>query len=367
MEYRKIKNQEVSLLGFGCMRLPMLKDGSIDEAAAFEMFDYAYQNGVNYYDTAYIYHEGESELVLGKWLKTIDCSKVCVATKLPLWDLDYPEYVNEIFEEQLNKLGVEYIDFYLLHSLRKDTWDKVKINKAIETLSVLVQQGKIKYLGFSFHGSYDLFEEVIATYPWDFCQIQVNYMDEEYQAGIKGLNLASKLGIKVVVMEPLKGGLIAKLPDEEKEILVSESNEAELALRWVAMKPGVAVILSGMSKLSDVKENTATLKEPESLNEEELSRIKEVVNSLNGKILVECTTCGYCIPCDFGVDIPGCFKYLNVGSRYNNFIAAQRSYGLNVGSKKASNCVQCGVCTVKCPQQLAIPELLQLVVEKLEN
>ena len=367
MKYRKVKDQEVSLLGFGCMRLPIDEDNSIDEKAAFQLWDYSYQNGINYFDTAFLYHDGASEVVLGKWLKTIDRSKVYVASKLPLWDLDDIVKVEEIFAEQLEKLQTDYIDFYLLHAIRKSNWQLIKELEIIALLKKYQAQGKIRNLGFSFHDSFELFEEVIKSYPWDFCQIQLNYMDINYQAGSKGAVLANELGIPLVIMEPLKGGLLAALPEKEQALLNSTHSATTMALRWLADYQGIAVILSGMNSLQDVIENIATINDWEACNELELEKIAKVAASLNANILVDCTACGYCVPCEFNVDIPGCFKYLNVGNRYDNFKVARANYEFNVAEKKASNCSECGACLDKCPQQIAIVDMLKLAVEKLEG
>ena len=367
MKYRKIGETTVSLLGFGCMRLPQLSDGNIDEAASFALWDRALQQGVTYFDTAYLYHDGASELVLGKWLKTVERSKVQIATKLPLWDIESRANAIEIFDEQLRKLDTTYIDFYLLHAIRKSNWQLIKKFGILDILKEYQSQGKIKQLGFSFHDDFSLFSEVIQAFPWDFCQIQLNYMDENYQAGAAGCNLAASLGVPIVIMEPLKGGLLASLPTAEYELLATDETAAKLAFRWLTGQAGIAVILSGMSTLSQLEENLTTFNELQALSQQEADNIKAVVDTLNSKILVPCTSCGYCLPCEFGVDIPNCFKYLNVGSRYDNFKIARTNYGFNVGDNKASNCRNCGACLAKCPQQIPIPERLQLVVEKLED
>ncbi len=367
MKYQMINEQKVSLLGFGCMRLPTNSDDSIDEKAAFELWDYAYQNGVNYFDTAYVYHEGASEVVLGKWLQSIDRESVYLASKLPLWDITDINTVEEIFVRQLEKLQTSYIDFYLLHAIRKSNWQTVLDLKVLSLLEKYKAQGKIRNIGFSFHDSFAFFEEVIRAYPWDFCQIQLNYMDVNYQAGSKGAALAHELGIPQVIMEPLKGGLLAVLPEKEKALLDSQHSAATMAFRWLADYPGIAVILSGMHRKSDVVENIATINDLPACNAREKENIAKVAASLNANILVDCTACGYCVPCASNVDIPGCFKYLNVGNRYNNFKVARTNYELNVADKRASNCTQCLACLDKCPQQIAIVAMLKLVVEKLEG
>jgi len=367
MEYRKIKDQEVSLLGFGCMRFPVKENGRIDEEAAFAMLNYAYENGVTYYDTAYNYHDGESEEVLGRWLKTIQRSSFCVATKMPLWHITNKEQIPDVFASQLEKLQVDCIDFYLMHSMNKEMWKKAQEYGLWDLLESYREAGKLRYIGFSFHDDYEVFEEIIKTYPWDFCQIQLNYMDEELQAGVKGLDLAIDMGVNVVVMEPLKGGFLAVLPEKESEMLKSESSDASTALRWLLEKGEMSTVLSGMSKLSDLQDNLNTVNNFVPLSAEEHARVNAVRKSLSEKELVACTACGYCLPCPADVNIPGCFRYLNIGNRYDNYPAARRNYGFNVGKNKASNCIDCQACVPQCPQHIDIPAMLKLVVEKLEK
>ena len=367
MEYREIKDEEVSLLGFGCMRFPVNDDGSIDEITSFAMLDTAYYHGVNYYDTAFMYHEEKSEPFVGRWLKTKDREELYLATKLPMWSIYTLEEAKATFALQFERLQVDYIDFYLLHALDKKKWERVKDQGILEYLQEQKSQGKINYLGFSFHDDYQTFEEIIKAYPWDFCQIQLNYVDDQVQAGSKGLALAKDLGIAVVIMEPVKGGLLAGLPDKEKTILDSADDAATLAIRWVASQEGVSVILSGMSSMDQVEANIATLSEVRVCSEEEKQKLALVAKSLQEKVLVPCTNCAYCLPCEFNVDIPACFKYLNVAARYENPRLARRNYEINVGEKRASNCQACGVCKEKCPQQIDIPTVLQEVAAKLED
>lgn len=367
MQYNKIKDQEVSLLGFGCMRLPVDEAGLIAEEQAKEMLDYAYDKGVNYYDTAYTYHEGESENFVGRWLKSKDRTSLNIATKLPMWAINKVEDVHRIFEEQLSKIQTDYFDFYLLHALDKEKWDTAVNLDVIKIMEEYKKAGKIRYLGFSFHSDYELFEKIILAYKWDFCQIQLNYVDVEHQAGLKGLKLAKENNIPVIIMEPVKGGLLASLPDKEKSLLQTKESEATIAFRWLFNQEGIKVILSGMSRFNEVVENIKVISENKSCSEEELQRIEEVKKSLDLKQDIPCTACGYCMPCPSGVNIPGCFRYYNVGSRYENFILAKRSYDFAIADDKASLCSECMVCLSLCPQAIDIPTCLKEVVNKLEK
>ncbi|HOO61930.1 MAG TPA: aldo/keto reductase, partial [Bacillota bacterium] len=230
-------DEKVSLLGFGGMRFPLNENGGIDEKAAEAMLDYAYSNGVNYFDTAYPYHSGKSEPFMGRILKKYPREKIRIATKLPCWEVKKPEDVERLFNEQLAHLQTDYVDFYLMHALEKNRWhDMLKLG-VVESLEKLQREGKIRHLGFSFHDEYDVFEEIITYRKWDFCQIQLNYMDADQQAGLRGHDLAMKLGVPLVIMEPIKGGSLTLLPEESVSALLSidsDASQAKWALRWVA-------------------------------------------------------------------------------------------------------------------------------------
>lgn len=366
MEYRQIKDQEVSLLGFGCMRFPLNEDMMIDEAASFNLLDEAFNNGVNYYDTAYPYHEGESELVLGRWLKSKVREQVKIATKLPIWKVEVVEDVMRFFNEQLTKLQVDYVDYYLLHSMDDQKWNKALNLQIMDILGSLKAEGKIKYLGFSFHDDYPIFEKILRGYPWDFCQVQFNYMDMIEQAGEAGIALADDLGVKVVVMEPLKGGMLAKLPDDEHRMFDSRSSDASFGLRFVAGYPNVSIILSGMHSLNDVQDNLGTLSTFIALDELEARAVTMVANSLREKIAVPCTKCKYCMPCPVGVDIPENFRCLNDKYRYQKYQIANRSYHFISADARADKCIKCGACLSKCPQHIDIPSQLAIVASEFE-
>ena len=323
MIYRKFDKLDIktSLLGFGCMRFPTLKDGKIDETKAEQMIDLAIKNGVNYIDTAYPYHNGDSEPFLGKILNKYPRNSYFLATKLPIWAIENKDDVYRIFDEQLQRLETEYIDFYLLHAMNKDYFAKVKELGIIEICEEFRKEGKIKYLGFSFHDSYEVFDEILNHYHWDFCQIQFNYMDTEIQAGLKGYELAKAKDIPLIVMEPIKGGLLAKLPKEISMMFSQNGNrksDSSYALRYIASFDHVKVILSGMSTLEQVEDNLDTFNNYTELSKEEHITIEKVVNSLKSRLKNGCTGCRYCMPCPYGVDIPNNFAIWNQFGMYDN-------------------------------------------------
>ena len=370
MVYRKIEKLgiQTSLLGFGCMRFPMDKEGKIDEKRSLEMIDTAYQAGVNYFDTAYVYHNGDSEIFTGKALDRYDRSSYYLATKLPIWLVKKAEDVERLLDEQLKKLNKDYIDFYLIHALNKERFDTVLELGVLDELDRLKAEGKIKNVGFSFHDGYDSFERIITYRDWDFCQIQLNYMDTEEQAGLKGYELTEKLGIPLVIMEPIKGGSLAKLPESSQQYLNAldtQKSTASWALRWVASLPNVKVILSGMSDEKQVADNLDTLGNFKKLTEEELAAIKNAAEALRSRVKNGCTGCAYCMPCPAGVDIPQNFRIWNGYGMYENAGEVKWAWNQGMGdAAKAKNCVECGQCEDACPQKISIREdLKKLQVE----
>lgn len=378
MEKRKMEKLgiETSLLGFGCMRFPVTADGKIDEPLAEKMMDQAIAAGVNYIDTAYPYHGGESETFVGKVLKKYDRNSFYLATKLPCWKVNKIEDVDTIFQEQLGKLQTEYIDFYLLHALDKERFHKMVELGTVKKLEELKAQGKIKYLGFSFHDSYDVFEEIVNYRDWDFCQIQLNYMDanerEEFQqAGMKGYRLTEEKGIPLVIMEPVKGGSLAAFPEDitaKYRALDPEASVASFALRWVGSLPNVKVILSGMSTMEQVEDNLKTFSDFKPLSEKERQTIDEVVALINSRIQNGCTGCSYCMPCPAGVDIPRNFRIWNVYHMYRNYNMVKDRWENGLAEEnKAKNCIKCGKCEKVCPQKLSIREDLERVQADLDK
>lgn len=350
---------ETSLLGFGCMRFPTLENGQIDEKRTERMLDEAMAAGVNYYDTAYPYHGGESERVVGRLMKKYDRSSFYLATKLPVWLVKTKEDVTRYFEEQLSKLQTDYIDFYLLHALGKDRWADVKKIGILDVLEEYQRQGRIKHLGFSFHDGYEVFEEILRYRKWDFCQIQYNYMDTEEQAGDRGYALTEELGVPLVIMEPVKGGSLAKLPEEVEKTyraLKPDASTASFALRWVGSHPNVKVVLSGMSSEEQVRDNLHTFTEFEPLSEEEQACIKEAVKTLRARVQNGCTGCRYCMPCPFGVNIPGTFRFWNTYHMYQNYWAVNWGWENMKAEEKPEACKKCGKCEQACPQKISIRE-----------
>lgn len=360
-------NEEVSLLGFGCMRLPTLAGGEIDEEKAIPMIRSAIDAGVNYLDTAYNYHGGASEVLVGKVIKDGYRDKVHIATKMPPWLLESPADCERIFQEQLQRLGVEQVDFYLLHSLNRDSWHKAVQHEALEFLEKAQEEGLIKHVGFSFHDELPVFREIVDAYPWEFCQIQFNYMDENYQAGLAGLKYAASKGLGVIVMEPLRGGrLVRNIPLEIEKLFAGTTlkrSPAEWALRWVANHPEVSLILSGMGSPEEVEENMRVLGEaaPNSLKKQELALIKKARDIYTQRVKVLCTDCKYCLPCPENVNIPRVFTIYNDASIYSNFAGSRWLYdSLIKNEKDAGRCVACGQCETLCPQQIKIIDSLSL-------
>lgn len=373
MEKRKMEklDAETSLLGFGCMRFPVTAEGAIDEPEAERMMDRAIAAGVNYIDTAYPYHNGQSETFVGKVLKKYDRASFYLATKLPCWRVEKAEDAESVFQEQLSKLQTDYIDFYLMHALNRGSFRKMADLGVLEILERLKTQGKIKYLGFSFHDSYEAFEEILNYRDWDFCQIQLNYMDTDTQAGLRGYRLAEEKGVPLVIMEPVKGGTLAAFSTDITDkfrALDPDASTASFALRWVGNLPNVKVILSGMTTMEQVEDNLKTFGQFCPLSAEESATIDEIVSLINSRVQNSCTGCGYCMPCPAGVDIPGNFRAWNTYHMYQNYNMVRHAWEHALGdAKQAKNCVRCGKCEKACPQKLSIREDLARVQEDMER
>ncbi|MFQ8704651.1 MAG: aldo/keto reductase [Thomasclavelia sp.] len=372
MKTKKIEKLGInpSLLGFGCMRFPLDENGNIDEAESEKMLDKAISSGVTYIDTAYPYHNGDSEPFVGKVLKKYNREDFFLATKLPIWDVSSKEDAKKVFLDQLKRLDVDYVDFYLLHALDKEKWDKVIKYDILDLCEKFKDEGKIRYFGFSFHDEYPVFKEILEYYDWDFCQLQLNYMDMDIQAGMKGYLLAEKYNIPLIVMEPIKGGALASLPGDITDKFKKYNSQASIsswALRYIASLPNVKVVLSGMSTYNQVLDNLAVFENFEYLNEDELTLIQEVKDTLKSRTQNGCTGCGYCMPCPFGVDIPTNFKYWNNGYIYGGHEMFKTKLANMAPEKKAENCKQCGACEKMCPQQLLIREDLKRVCNYIDK
>lgn len=365
MEYRTMDclGVSTSLLGFGCMRFPKNADGSIDEPLAEEMLDEAIAAGVNYIDTAYPYHNGASEPFVGRVLDKYERSSYLLATKLPVWQVHSREDAEALFEEQLRRLNKSYVDFYLLHALDKERWERVQEQGLLEFALDLKKQGKIRALGFSFHDEYAVFEEILTAFPWDFCQIQFNYMDVRYQAGEKGYELAKQLGIPMVVMEPVRGGALAALEGSVADLFYQAAPQASVAswgYRWVASHDNVKVVLSGMSEPGQVKDNLKTFSRFKPLDEEEQQVVEKVRETIEARVKNGCTACRYCMPCPSGVDIPENFRIWNHYAMYGDLQKAKNEFH-SLKEKSASACAACGLCEQQCPQHIPIRQHLKAV------
>lgn len=376
MLYKKFGNtgERLSLLGFGAMRLPTIDgdDGNIDYEKAIPMVRHAIDEGVNYLDTAWPYHSGKSEEFCAKVMENGYREKVKIATKAPVWDVKNLEDFNKFLDQQLENLNVEYIDFYLLHALCKDFWNNCKTGDFKVFLDKAKADGKIKYAGFSFHDDIELFKEIVDSYQWDFCQIQLNYMDEGYQAGIEGMEYAKDKGLGVVIMEPLRGGTLSQteIPKELESIwnrAEIKRTPAEWALKYLWNKEKVDVVLSGMSELWQVEENirVASQTEAGSLTDLECLLIDEAKDFFMEKTIINCTNCRYCMPCPVGVNIPENFWALNHDSQFND--RGKAEYWINGWlneEARASSCIECGKCEPKCPQNIEIMKFLKVVDSK---
>ncbi|AKB28486.1 Aldo/keto reductase [Methanosarcina siciliae T4/M] len=372
MLYRKLgkTGEKVSILGYGCMRLPVLEEApeKIDEKKATELLRYAIDHGVNYVDAAYSYHGGMGEIFLGKALSDGYREKVHLATKLSCKRVNRKEDMDRFLNEQLEKLRTDCIDFYLLHAVKKSYWEKMKKFGVIEFLEKAREAGKIKYTGFSFHDELEVFKEVVDAYPWDLCQIQFNFLDEDFQAGVEGLKYAAGKGLAVVIMEPLRGGnLASKVPEEAKKVWDRagiERTPAEWAFRYLWNYPEISVVLSGMSGPEHLEENLRITEKgyPDSLSAEEKNLIREVKEIYKARIKVNCTGCKYCMPCPSGVNIPRNLSYLNDVFMLDDVANARFQYGVLLSpEEKAGNCAECGECEEVCPQNIRIREMLKEV------
>ena len=376
MNYRQDRyGNSLSVLGFGCMRFPT-KTGRIDMEETEQEIMTAIQNGVNYFDTAYIYPG--SEAALGEILERNGVrNQVHIATKLPHYLIKSREGLDKLFAEELKRLRTDHVDYYLMHMLTDtDTWQRLKDMDIEQWIADKKASGAIRQVGFSYHGNTDMFCKLVDAYDWDFCQIQYNYMDEHSQAGRRGLQYANSKGIPVVIMEPLRGGkLVNRLPEEAKQIFADYTishTPAQWALRWLWNQPEVTVVLSGMNSDEMVRDNihTASTTQVGELGPEEEAMLHRVVQAINSKMKVGCTGCGYCMPCPKNVDIPGTFAAYNRRYQEGKFMALKdyvMCTMLRKNSTAASNCVGCGKCEKHCPQQIPIRQKLKEAQKELEG
>ena len=374
MRYRKDKHgEDISILGYGCMRFT--KNGrSIDLDKAEKEIMSAYKAGVNYFDTAYIYPG--SEVALGEILKRNGIrEKVKIATKLPQYLISSRKAIDKYFDEQLERLQTDYIDYYLMHMLTdKVAWENLKKNGILEWIEDKKASGQIKNIGFSYHGDTAKFLDILNDYDWEFCQIQYNYMDETTQAGKKGLEVAYAKGIPVIIMEPLRGGkLVDLMPEDGKKLIAANPrgwSAAEWAFRWLMQQPAVTCVLSGMNSTAMVEENCRIASNviDNEFTEADYALISKVKESLLDKTKVGCTACAYCMPCPKGVDIPGifrCYNHMYTESKHDGRFEYAQTVALTKEPSFASQCIECGKCEMHCPQHIPIREKLKEADRKL--
>ena len=369
------RSLRTSLLGFGCMRFPTTPEGKIDEPRAEAMLNAARDAGVNYFDTAYPYHGGESEPFVGRVIAKWPRESFYLATKLPVWQCKSLDDAKRIFEEQFQRLGVEYIDFYLMHALHAARYDQAKELGIVDWLWEQKKAGRIRNLGFSCHDNAAGLEHILRDQPWDFCQLQYNYLDTDDRAeeiaGDRGYELTEELNIPLVIMEPIKGGTLANLPPEGKkplQALQPEASDASWALRWVGSHPNVHVILSGMSTEEQVTDNLNTFRQFAPLTTQENAAVKQVADFLHSRIKIGCTGCRYCMPCPMGVDIPDNFSIWNKLGMFGQPDAIKQQWNTRFpDAEKASHCVRCGKCEAACPQHLPIRNALAQLQTELDQ
>ena len=380
MQYREVpKNgDKLSVLGYGCMRLPVRMQ-SINQKLAEKQLLYAMDQGVNYFDTAVPYHNGKSEPFLGKVLSKNGCrDKIKIATKLPHWRTDSKADMDRMLDAQLSKLKTDRIDYYLVHGLSGELWEAAKRNGVIEFLDDALKKGKIINAGFSFHGLAEEFNGIVDDYDWTFCQIQYNYLDTQNQAGTAGLQYAASKDMAVIIMEPLRGGNLAKTPPSSVQNIWDKADRkrtpVEWSLNWIWNHPEVTVVLSGMNNDDHINQNLALAEKalPNSFSEKENQLVDEAAAEFRRVMKVGCTACQYCMPCPAGVNIPSCFEFYNSRHVFKDKMAKIMYLFFNGGivtdkPSLASVCVQCEECLEKCPQHLPIPDLLNDVQEDMEG
>ena len=352
MQYRTFgkTGEKVSVLGFGCMRFPQT-DGKIDRAEATKMLRSAIDAGLNYLDTAYVYQDGDSEETLREALKDGWREKVFIADKCPPWCVKSEEDFEKILNTSLERLGTEYIDFYLLHALDREGWETVKEFRLVEKMQAAKAAGKVRHIGFSFHDDFDMLKEIIENYPGcEFCQLQFNYVDTQTQAGTEGLRYAAEQGLGIVIMEPVRGGVLANPPAAVARCLDKNVSYARQALDFVWDFEEVSLLLSGMSSQAQVDENLAWADAamPGKLTEAQKKAYASAAQAWKNSYLIPCTACGYCMPCPAGLDIPSIYKFYNASAAR----MVHKSNRYADLEKKASQCIGCGKCSKICPQQI---------------
>ena len=367
MIYRRMIPQvgcEISRLGYGGMRFPKNGD-EVDVEEAVKLLRKAYDMGVNYFDTAVVYHKGESEKIFGKAFEIYDRSSYYLADKMSIWVCKDEQEMKDLFERQLKTLKTDYIDFYLVHSLNRNHYQKVKEFHCVEFLQEMKRQGKIKHLGFSFHDTYPVFTQILNDYDWDFVQIQLNYLDWQNQGAEQLYRELEKRNLPCMVMEPVRGGYLATLDEQRaKPFLEMEPNRsiASWAIRWVESLPQVTVVLSGMSDMAQLEDNVAMMTNFEPMNEKELEAVSKVVEEIRKVNDIPCTGCRYCMDCPMGVDIPEIFAIysrLKIFGKDKSFVEDYKEVMEN--GNGAEHCIGCQQCMNHCPQSIEIPDKLAMI------
>jgi len=362
---------KTSAFGMGCMRFPMLdqENHPIDRAEATRMIHAAIEKGVTYFDTAYGYHNGESEVAVGEALRGGWREKITLTTKLPVWLVEKYEDMERLLDEQLARLQTDHVDFYLLHALNRDSWNKVRDLGALRFLDDMQKKGKIRYPGFSFHDKFDVFVDILNAYDWKLAQVQMNIMDENNQATMEGIRLAGEKGVGIVIMEPLRGGSLARTPEDVQAVydaFETKRSPVEWAFRYLYDRPEVITILSGVSTMEQLEDNIRIFADAQAncMNEAEKKLICTVRETYLSRMKVGCTGCEYCMPCPKGVRIPRIFRSYDESLIYNNPDAFKGYYEkLKADGVDAAQCVQCGKCEKLCPQHIHIREQLKAIAE----
>ncbi len=374
MEYRELRGgkEKVSLLGFGCMRLPRLYPDKpeIDTELGQRMVDYAYSHGVNYFDTAYPYHEGLSEPFIGAALSKYPRESYNLVTKLPTWLINGEADIEHYFNEQLQKCGVDYFDFYLVHSLNAERFETVQKLHIFENLCELKAKGKIRHIGFSFHDKPDVLERILAAHDWEFAQIQLNYLDWELQDARRQYELIEQKGIQCTIMEPVRGGMLATLTPEAVDCFQQANpnvSTASWAIRYAASLPNVLTVLSGMTNFDHVTDNVATMEAFRPLSQQEREVIDHALAAYRKAVTIPCTGCRYCMDCPAGVSIPEVFAAYNRYATSKSRSMFEELYHALDAGQRADNCVACGTCLSKCPQHIDIPKHMKEIAALAEK
>ncbi len=373
---RRFDGIDTPLIALGCMRLPM-RDGKVDMVELDKMVEYAMEHGANYFDTAYMYVDGKSENSIGEILKKYPRESFILADKCPAYLVHSQADVRKLCAEQLKKCQVEYFDNYMVHNINKNTLSNYRDNNMYDELVKLKKEGKIKHLGFSFHGDPQMLREVIKEHKWDFCQLQMNYLDWEVVNADELYQIADDAKVPVIVMEPLRGGVLCNLPEKAAAKLKQEcpnETQASFGLRWVASKPRVFTILSGMSNFQQLKENVDTFVNYKEFSESETKLAHEIAQIIQSQGAISCTACKYCMEvCPRGINIPAIFGLYNMykaSEQPSKAFMFTYNYKALDESSRADKCVDCKLCMKNCPQNLDIPKLLkdvQAEVEKVEK